>query len=92
MSHPALFNGLTPEQVRLVLAQIASTVDLACDICRQECENHGISEATTTFAALATLLEGVGVLADMPNSSPVVGGIAEWMLGPNFGPTHGGRG
>lgn len=91
MIHPSEFNGLTPEQVRLTLARIASNVDLACDICRQECANHGLSEAANTFASLATLLEGVGVLADMPNTSPVVGGVAEWMLGPNFGATPGGR-
>lgn len=81
-----VFNGYTPEQVVRILEQIASTINLACDICRVEADRAGTSDVALTLHALDTMLCGVGALADCPTGGGVVGGFADWMMGPLFHP------
>ena len=89
INQPTLFNGLTLEQVERLLSQIACTVDLACRICRQECETHGTTKVAYTFAALDAMLSSVGGMADMASPEPIHGGLSAWLLGPSFGPVRG---
>ncbi len=78
------FSGLTDEQVLRLLCQIASTVNLMSEICREKAEEFGEQDMAYTFHALDTMLCGVGALADMPSGGDCVGGFAEWMCGPLF--------
>lgn len=78
------FAGLTDEQVLLVLEQVASTIGLACDICRSEALRHGDHEVALSFHALDHMLTGVGALADMASGTNVIGDIYAWLCGPNF--------
>ncbi len=86
---PKPLNGLNPSQVEHLFSQIASTVFLACQICRHECEAHGNSNTANTFSALEVMLSGVGAMADMASPQPVVGDFPAWMLGPDFEPLRG---
>lgn len=78
------FNGLTPEQVSRLLEQIATTVNLACDICRNEADRFSDHQSSYTLHALETMLCGVGALADLPGGGGVVGDFPAWLCGPLF--------
>lgn len=78
------FAGLTDKQRLLVLEKVASTIDLACDICRSEAIRHGDHDAVLAFHALEHMLTGAGALADMASGSDVIGDIYDWQCGPNF--------
>lgn len=82
------FAGLTEDQVLQLCGQIASTANLMADICRDKAEEHGSQPVSTTFHALATMLCGIGALADMPSGGNCVGTFADWMVGPLFNPAQ----
>lgn len=81
------FSGLTDDQVLQLFAQIASTANLMCDICRTKADEHGGDDAALTFHALDAMLRGVGAMADMPSGGDCVGGFADWVVGPLFNKT-----
>lgn len=78
------FSGLTDDQVLSVFKKIATTVNLMADICREKAEEYGDHEASLTFHALDTMLNGVGALADLPTGGTCVGSFTDWMVGPLF--------
>jgi len=78
------FAGLTDAQVERILEQVATVLNLACDICKNEAERHSGHESAYTFHALDYILSGVGALADMPIRGGVVGDFGAWMMGPYF--------
>lgn len=78
------FSGLTDDQVRRVLSQIASQANLMSSMCRIEADKAGESDTAITFHALDTMLCSLGALADMPIGGDVGGGFADWMVGPLF--------
>lgn len=78
------FAGLTDAQVLGVFNQIASTVNLMASICRDKAEEVGTHDSANIFHALATMLCGVGALADIPGGGHCVGDFTDWMLGPLF--------
>jgi hypothetical protein len=80
------FAGLTDDQVRMVFEQIATTVNLMAEICRDKAEAMGEHESALTFHALDTMLRGVGAIADLPTDGNCVGSFSDWMLGPVFNP------
>ena len=91
-----LFDGLTDKQVLIVLERVASTIGLACDICRSEAMRYGDHDSALSFHALDHLLTGAGALADMASKAGVIGDLYDWQCGPNFhhvyGPTNDQRG
>lgn len=78
------FAGLTDEQVLLVLEKVASTIGLACDICRSEALRHGEHDSALSFHALDHMLTGAGALADMASGAGVIGDAYDWLCGPYF--------
>lgn len=78
------FSGLTDSQVLQVLRQIATSVNLMAEMCRERAEAFGDQDVALTFHALDTMLLGVGALADMPTGGDTVGDFAAWMVGPLF--------
>lgn len=78
------FNGLTPEQVSCLLERIASSLNLASEICGNESVKHGRSETALAFEAMSLMLSSIGALADLPLGGDVAGDFASWMCGPNF--------
>jgi hypothetical protein len=82
------FSGLTDEQVLMLFFQIASTVNLMAQICRNEAERHGANDVATTFHALDTMLLGVGAMADHATGGDCVGDLAAWLVGPLFHPAQ----
>jgi hypothetical protein len=82
------FSGLTDDQVCRVLSQIASQADMMANMCRMEADRAGEHDAAITFHALDTMLCSLGALADMPIGGNVLGGFADWMVGPLFKPAQ----
>ena len=83
------FNGLTDDQVCLILEKIASQLDVAASICRNEglrLEETNDTTSLYTFYALDAMLCGMGALADMASGAGVVGDVPTWFCGPNFHP------
>lgn len=78
------FAGLTDEQVKIVLEQIASAIDLACSICRNESAQSDGVDQRHVFDSLALMLSGVGALADMASGEGVIGDLPAWLCGPLF--------
>lgn len=83
------FGGLTDEQVVVVLEKVASTIGLACDICRSEALRHSDHEAALSFHALDHMLCGAGALADMASRAGVIGDTYDWLCGPVFHGAYG---
>jgi hypothetical protein len=82
------FNGLSDEQVLRLFEQIATTISLVCELCREQAEIHGTEEVAYTFHAMDTMLRGVGALADHATGGDCIGDFAAWMLGPMFHQTQ----
>ena len=83
------FNGLTDDQVLSILEKIASQLDVAASICRNEgLRLQETQELTSMYAfyALDSMLTGMGALADMASGAGVVGDVPTWFCGPNFHP------
>ena len=78
------FSGLSIDQALDLFKQIAVTVDLMADICRDKAEELGTHTAAQTFLALDVMLLGVGALADLPTGGSIKGPFADWMVGPGF--------
>ncbi len=83
MTNPK-FNGLSDDQVLSLFERVATNVNLLSSICREKAEEHGSDDVALTFHALDTMLCSIGALADLPSNGNVVGGFADWMLGPIF--------
>ena len=84
------FNGLTDDQVRLILEKIASELDLAASICRNEAQKRTDHDSVFAFHSLDTMLCSMGALADMASGEGVVGDAPTWFCGPNFHPRNDG--
>lgn len=84
MNGESKFNGLSDAQVLMLMSQIATTINLVCEVCREAAERHGCTEAGYTFHALDTLLCGVGAMADHATGGGCIGGFTDWMMGPLF--------
>ncbi len=80
------FAGLTDEQVRAVLEKIASQLDLAAAICREDAQRYADHDCVYTFHSLDAMLCGMGALADMASGAGVLGDVYTWFCGPNFHP------
>lgn len=86
------FAGLTDDQVKMALERIASTLDMACAICRNEAARAGAllrddgSYLAHAFYSLESMLCSMGALADMASGSGVVGDVPTWLCGPLFHP------
>lgn len=80
------FAGLSDDQVKTVLEKIASQLDLAAAICRNEAQQYADHDCAYSFHALETMLCGMGALADMASGAGVVGDVPTWFCGPNFHP------
>lgn len=84
MSHKDQFNGLSHDQVRRILEQIATKANIMAEMCREQAERAGDNDFAMTFHALDSMLCSLGALADMPTGGAIVGGFGDWMLGPFF--------
>jgi hypothetical protein len=82
------FNGLTDDQVLMLFGQIATTVNLVSELCRDQAERYGSENVAHTLYAMNTLLRGVGALADHATGGNCIGDFAEWMVGPIFNQTQ----
>jgi hypothetical protein len=78
------FNGLTDDQVLMVLNQVATTIDLMAKLCRQSCALHDGDAAGLTFYALDNMLSSTGAMTDLATGGNIGGDFAEWMMGPDF--------
>lgn len=74
------FAGLTDDQVKMVLEQIATTLNTARSICLSE----AIESDNYVFDLLAHMLAGAGALADAASGEGVVGDLNAWLCGPLF--------
>ena len=78
------FDGLSVEQVKLLLETIATKANTASQICTHHAHTQDSNELGNVFRALDSMLCTIGALADKPLGGMCVGTIADWHCGPNF--------
>ena len=78
------FAGLSVEQVKLLLETIATNVNTMTQICDHQAHIQDSNELGNVFRGLSMMLSGVGALADRPLGGECVGGLGDWLIGPNF--------
>jgi hypothetical protein len=85
------FGGKTEEQLLRILENVASTMDIARQICLEEagrCDGNGDqvggSDPVYTLYSLEKMLSGVGALADSASGCTVIGDLPEWMCGSSY--------
>jgi len=78
------FNGLTDEQVEMVLEEIATIAGSILPLAYRTVEASGLSDTADDAYAVQQALQQIGALADFASGEQIVGDFARWMLGPLF--------
>lgn len=81
---PVDFNGLSADQVEMVLRQIASDACTLASLTRSLVVTIGATPAADQLCAMVAIVERIGALADHASGADVVGDFHAWTMGPNF--------
>ena len=78
------FNGMSIEQVLLVLGEIATTAGSLMDMCRVAAADAGRTDAATDLHVAQMLAERIGAIADQVRGNDIRGELVDWMVGGSF--------